>query len=124
LFLLTNNCDEDDSIAALLTPNIVRNMATAWSSVVDFSKFGNHVAFLIDARTKRKKVGDWTPTENKYQCAVVLAGKEPFDGTEEELKSVCVLRKLRNELVHRKPTWITYDLGEERYRSEESNIDK
>jgi len=120
-----------DSIVASLTPEIVRNMATAWGSGVDSSKFGNRVAFLVSRSSTNKgktifksSVERWGPAENKYQCALVLAGKEPFDGTEGELKSVCVLRMLRNELVHHKPTWITYDLGEELYRSEGFHLDK
>lgn len=103
-----------DSITAPLTSDIVRDMATAWDSRVDFNKFKN--VFLVNGKTKGK-VEEWTPAENKYQCALVLAGEKPFDGKEEEFKSISVLRKVRNDLVHHTPGWITYNIGEDRYYS-------
>jgi hypothetical protein len=99
-----------NSITAPLKPFTSR-MATAWKlkSGFDFSKFDN--VFLVNRGNKGKEVEKWGPAEDKFQCALVLACQKPFDREEEELRSICVLRYLRNDLVHHTPGWITYQIG-------------
>jgi len=95
---------------SLVTSSIIASASALESSINEWFSFPN----LKKKKAGKKLIGDlWElgiprtaayPILKKYQIALLLSGKEPFDEGAEPYQSVRALVELRNWLVHYEPT--------------------
>jgi hypothetical protein len=109
-------------VVAPLDSGSIHFLAAAWKAGVDFdnleiaSKFKN--ALINKTGNKNRAVKNWHPTQDKYQCALVLTGKKPFGERDDAWISVSVLRRLRNSVVHYSPVGAEPSIAKERHFQE------
>jgi hypothetical protein len=121
---------EDFSIVKPLDAKIVESMVDCWKRGLRLDKFDRGALKSYWRYEKHSKkhcknlpVNDWH-TLDKYQCALVLSGKNTFDSNAAPLQDLYVARELRNALVHYKPEWITSNSSAKLSRSERRRTNK
>ena len=122
------------SITAPLDPQIVKSIGEAWKNGVELNKYSFNGVPLNGSNLEKykkgqriqdrtKEISEWKPVQDKYQCALILAGKSSFVEKDKELKSIRVLHQLRNYLIHHKPAWVIYSIPKERHFRESGEYD-
>ena len=121
---------EDFSIVEPLDAKIVESMVDCWKRGLPLNKFNRDALKLYQKYEKYSKkhcknlpVNDWYILD-KYQCALVLSGKNTLDSNAAHLQDLYIVRELRNALVHYKPEWITSDGSAKVSRSERRRTKK
>jgi hypothetical protein len=106
-------------VVAPLDYKIIHSMADAWKSGVDFDNLeiaGKFKNVLINKTgNKNRAVKNWRPTQDKYQCALIVTRKKPFGEQDDVWKSIGVLRRLRNSVVHYSPVGVESSIIKEHH---------
>lgn len=102
-----------------LHPDIITSMANAWKIGTDW---GNEPSLRQFLRDPRKNLPERWFILDKYQLALYLADKPPFNKPFDKKGKLWVdatlLIDLRNYLTHHKPEWIAFPPENEPYKAE------
>ena len=98
-------------IIRLLSPRVIESLAKAWNSTpIKFKDYPDLARTLLHIKPGQAQIKHFSGGSalNKFQLALNLSDNaQPFDTNDKGLKAVDLLIRLRNQLTHYKPNFVT-----------------